>query len=359
MTGEDNTYIGIRDQDYTLGKVTSSGNYTTQIWQNLIIGQSSNICTSTFNGVVYLKDAVNPDTPLNIGNFNQVSEASANPLNVYKVTNFYNEVILNNTLTAGGGFYGSLHPPNSGGTIYGELGLIMNYDASGASDSQHQFKINGGQIMNINGTNIITNKPLNANEGFSSNGGIRCNSTGNKQYYVGGINNFDLLAITEPKLRKEIASGTGDGATSVVFNNAINSLYSTGFVDTCYKSCRAIIDHRNGNFITNGIISAGGTVYTPTVMGTNGLEHDTTTSTGIHNFKVAGTQKVYFNNTDLTNTVYLTQFGVSTFSALINADAGITLGGTNTDPVNIIKILTVNLFCILVMMVVVLQFLYQ
>jgi hypothetical protein len=58
---------------------------------------------------------------------------------------------------------------------------------------------------------------------------------------------------------------------------------------------------------------------------------------------------MYLNNTDLTNTINLTQVGdatfsnlitvngQSTFNGLINALSGITLGGTNTDPVMIIK----------------------
>ena len=58
---------------------------------------------------------------------------------------------------------------------------------------------------------------------------------------------------------------------------------------------------------------------------------------------------MYLNNTDLTNTINLTQMGdatfnnlitvngQSTFNALINALSGITLGGTNTDPVTITK----------------------
>ena len=58
-------------------------------------------------------------------------------------------------------------------------------------------------------------------------------------------------------------------------------------------------------------------------MGTNGLEYNTTTYTGIHNFKIYGTQKVYINNTDLTNTVNLTQIGASTFTGAINANGGI------------------------------------
>jgi hypothetical protein len=90
-------------------------------------------------------------------------------------------------------------------------------------------------------------------------------------------------------------------------------------------------------------------VSTPTIMGTNGIEYNTSTSTGIHNFKINRVQKMYLNNTDFTNTINLTQMGdatfnnlitvngQSTFNALINALSGITLGGTNTDPVTITK----------------------
>ena len=68
-------------------------------------------------------------------------------------------------------------------------------------------------------------------------------------------------------------------------------------------------------------------------------------------FKMDGLQKVSISTNDLTNYVNLTQTGEATFSnnitvngestfnALINANAGITLGGTNTDPVTIKKIL--------------------
>ena len=95
-------------------------------------------------------------------------------------------------------------------------------------------------------------------------------------------------------------------------------------------------------------------MYTPTITGVSGLDYDTTTSTAMHSFKINGVQKMYLNNTDLTNTIKLTQVGdatfsnlitvngQSTFNGLINALAGITLGGTNTDPVNIIKNIVSN-----------------
>ena len=88
-------------------------------------------------------------------------------------------------------------------------------------------------------------------------------------------------------------------------------------------------------------------MYTPTITGINGLKYDTTEAVEIHNFKINGVQKMYLNNWDFTNTINLTQMGdatfnnlitvngQSTFNLLINALGGITLGGTNTDPVTI------------------------
>ena len=65
-------------------------------------------------------------------------------------------------------------------------------------------------------------------------------------------------------------------------------------------------------------------------MGTNGLEYNTTTNTGIHNFKIYGTQKVYINTNDLTNTVNLTQIGDATFSNLITVNGKSTFNDVIT-----------------------------
>jgi Phage T4 tail fibre len=209
----------------------------------------------------------------------------------------------------------------------------MNYNVS-ATNAQHQFKIYGAVVMNINANNIVAYKPLFTTDGIFSNAPTNT-------FYVGGDNNFDITAITDPKVRNGIAIGNGDSYTSQYFNNAINSWYGTGFVDTCNKRCYCSIDHRTGNFYTLGFFSAGNSVYTPVIKGINGLEYDTTTSTGVHNFKINGVQKMYLNNTDFTNTINLTQMGAatfnnlitvngqSTFNGLMNALAGITLGSKN------------------------------
>ena len=131
-------------------------------------------------------------------------------------------------------------------------------------------------------------------------------------------------AVTDPKVVNGIATGNGDGYTNLSFNNAINSWYGTGFVDTWSKACRATIDHRTGNFITFGFVSAGNSMYTPVIVGTNGLEYNTTTSNGIHNFKIDGVQKVYINNTDLTNLVAFNQVNNATFHGNINVTGTVT-----------------------------------
>ena len=155
----------------------------------------------------------------------------------------------------------------------------------------HLINANNEEILRLCSRGIIAYKQLNANAGVISN------STASA-LYVGGYNIFDTTAITNPKVRNGIATGNGDEYTSQYFNNAINSWYGTGFVNTYNKNCYATIDHRTGNFYTFGFFSAGNCVYTPVIVGTNGLEYDTNTSTGIHNFKVNGVQKMYLNNTD-------------------------------------------------------------
>ena len=187
----------------------------------------------------------------------------------------------------------------------------------------------------INSTQPITNNSTLAQVGTSTftgaitaNAGFKSNSP-TSHYCLGGDNYFDSTAITAPKVNNGIASGTADGASFSTFNNAINSWFGTGFIDTFNETCNAVINHRTGDISTNG------TVYTPIISGTNGLQLNTLT--GIHNFKIGGVQKVYINNTDLTNTVNLTQIGSATFTNTIYANGGVHFGDANSDTVKIIK----------------------
>jgi hypothetical protein len=156
----------------------------------------------------------------------------------------------------------------------------MIYDADSVNGGVHVIRANNTDVMRLYSTGITAYKALVAS------GGILSNAT-SSSFYLGGGNYFDATAITNPKVLNGIATGTADGNNYYLFNNAINSWWGTGFVDTCNRRCYASIDHRTGNFITYGFLSAGNNVYTPTITGTSGLDYDTTTSNAIHNLPLA------------------------------------------------------------------------
>ena len=80
-----------------------------------------------------LNNVVNGDTTLTIGKTNSANETSSNPLNIYKVTNFYKACNFTNALTSSGGFYGNLYPTDSGGSITGINGNAMIYTNDSAA----------------------------------------------------------------------------------------------------------------------------------------------------------------------------------------------------------------------------------
>ncbi len=108
-------------------------------------------------------------------------------------------------------------------------------------------------------TNNLTSKAL-TTDTLSVNGPIS-NATA-----VGNGNVFNTTAITTPLTINGLARGTGDSASYTTFNNAINSWYGTGFVDTCFKTCKCVINHRTGD------ISTQGTVSTPNPISINGVQ---------------------------------------------------------------------------------------
>jgi hypothetical protein len=65
---------------------------------------------------------------------------------------------------------------------------------------------------------------------------------------------FQNTVIPNPPVKYGFGSGTGDNANYSVFNQAIYPWWSIAFVDTCFKTVKAFIDHRTGNFFTKGLI---------------------------------------------------------------------------------------------------------
>ena len=331
------------------GKNSSSSSSSSS---NVQVNVTLDLANATFSGTTtFNSDVINNST------LTQIGDATFEDITI-------NGSLVTDNITADvtGDVTGKLIPATNG-SISGKNDYDIVYDVNGPninSFTSHYFNCNANLILAINEYSLNSTKPFYCTDKVYSTGitnntsSITNNSTLTQvgaatftgattftgalttsgsfasdagltaHYSLGGHNYHDTTAITSPKVNNGIASGTQDGATLSTFNNAINSWFGTGFVDTCNKECKAVINHRTGEFITNGGVLSNGTIYCPVISGTNGLEHTTTTTTGIHNFKIGGVQKVYINNTDLTNTVNLTQIGASTFTGSINANGGVS-----------------------------------
>ncbi len=67
--------------------------------------------------------------------------------------------------------------------------------------------------------------------------------------------------VNYPPVNCGVVKGTGDGVSYTTFNQAIVSWWSTAFIDSCFKTVKAFIDHRTGNFFSKGSIYANGAVF--------------------------------------------------------------------------------------------------
>ena len=74
---------------------------------------------------------------------------------------------------------------------------------------------------------------------------------------------YNATAITNPLVNNGLAIGTADGlGTPTIFNLAINSWSSVGFVDTCFKQCSIYMDVRDGIIYTKSLTLPLGDVQT-------------------------------------------------------------------------------------------------
>lgn len=113
---------------------------------------------------------------------------------------------------------------------------------------------------------------------------------------------YNSNAIIAPSLTHGMALGTGDGATLSVFNVGLYSWYGTGFVDACFKVCNAVINHRTGDFITNGAITCANVIVNTlatiaNLVVTNLTATNITSPTsGNINITTANGRNLYINN---------------------------------------------------------------
>ena len=73
-------YLGPLDQNYTVGSQNYGTSYTTQIYQNIVVGNSYTASASTFWGKALFNNVVNGVFTLTIGKYNSANEDSFTPL---------------------------------------------------------------------------------------------------------------------------------------------------------------------------------------------------------------------------------------------------------------------------------------
>ena len=147
---------------------------------------------------------------------------------------------------------------------------------------------------------------------ITANGGVNGNVTGNLTGNVNGNVTGDVTG-----------SVTSSGITNSTYPLTNNStLVQVG--DAAFTGTLAA----NGGVFTNNIIS------TPKITYSSGVEYNTTSSTGIHNFIINGTQMTFINNLGLYNNFYFYQNADSTFAGAITANGGIKNNNTNYALVN-------------------------
>jgi hypothetical protein len=95
---------------------------------------------------------------------------------------------------------------------------------------------------------------------------------------------YNSTAISAPPFRVGLGVGTADNNAMSQFNQALYSWWSTAFVDTCFHTVQTIIDHRTGNFTTNGLITCANMVVSAvTTLATVVISTLTATSATITN----------------------------------------------------------------------------
>ena len=126
-------------------------------------------------------------------------------------------------------------------------------------------------ITNLTSTSINTTDLTALNQ-------VRCPNFSISNNAAAGTT-YNSTAITNPVQTHGIGIATGDGGTTFsTFNQAIYSWYGTGFIDTCFKVCNAVINHRTGDFLTNGIITCANLVVNTTATFFKALFNNITVS---------------------------------------------------------------------------------
>ncbi len=215
------------------GIVYSSGTDTTTIDNNvnitkvLTLPSVANVATS-ITGLNTSVSTLNTSLTTLTNNFNTVTTGMSYTSGT-DTTAFDNNVTITKDLVVQG------------------MNIKQELDALETSFTTGTINSTNATITNLTSTNITTTNLTASNQVRCPNFSISNNSASGTTY--------NSTAITNPVQTHGIGIATGDGGTTLTtFNQGIYSWYGTGFVDTCFKVCHAVINHRTGDFLTNGII---------------------------------------------------------------------------------------------------------
>lgn len=216
---------------YTAGNDTTTIDNNVSITKTLALPTVSNVATSIggLNSSVATLDA-SLNTLTN--NFNTVTSGMSYNSGTDTTTLDNNVTVTKNLIVQG-------------------MNLKAEIDALETSFTTGTLNSTTATIANLTSTNITTTNLTASNQVRCSNYSISNNSASGTTY--------NATAITNPIQTHGIGIATGDGGTTfTTFNQGIYSWYGTGFVDTCFKVCHAVINHRTGDFLTNGIVTCVG-----------------------------------------------------------------------------------------------------
>ena len=350
------------------GKNSSSSGSSTNVELNLTL----DLKNATFSGITTFDSAViNNSTLTQVGDASFENVTIDGSLTLSDVTgNLIADVTGNLTGNVTGNVTGNLTGnvignvtgdvtgtliPATNGSINDTNTYSISYGVSGPNVSgfpSHFFYCNSNLMLSVNEYGMVSSKH------FTCQDTIYGNLTGNVTgiFYPDNSGTSSITGVTGEGIEYSAKNSLFNAYHWFTVNNTSISLLSSSAIDnyvlmttkgitnnTTPITNNATLAQVGASTFTDAITATGG-IYTPIITGTNGLELSTTATTGTHNFKIYGDQKVQITNTSLTNYVDLTQTGDSTFmgaitaNGVINANAGINIGSTaNTDITKIIQ----------------------
>ena len=164
------------------------------------------------------------DTVYSTGLTNSTAAITNNSTLLQVGTSTFTGAITANGVIASKGIINSTQPITNNSTLaqVGTSTFTGAITANGAiyiGDSVNNY-------INASSSGIMHNGNSTFTGAITANAGFKSNSL-TSRYCLGGDNYFDSSAILTQKVKIGIASGTADGASFLVFNNAINSWFGT------------------------------------------------------------------------------------------------------------------------------------